>query len=289
MKYLGAIVIFFISYTSVLAGGSINIEVNKENVEVGETFSITVTAQTDDEGDIGGVAFAGLSGFQLFSTSKGESIEQINDSFQRVIKMKYDVSASNAWEYHIGPAEITFPSGRVESETVLVTVWENVNSGNLTDSLTNDSELEFRDELREPKKKVHIIIPLLVLFAAIFYYVVSSYFSRNKQADIVQEDESKVVLSSADTKKRLQKVLKIKITEPKHLFYGAVNTILREYFEGQWIREADTLTYTEIEELHILSDSLLQAFHASYLQEFSKESDSEDIRKEIIHKLIQAL
>ncbi len=291
----------FLCYIStVFAESSITLSTDNETPQLGETFTVEVQIEFDSLEPISTIRIPGIEAFEQFSVMQQESSQVSGTQVQKTSSIIFWLKPKDEGDFEIWPISADFSGATISSNTLYISVW----SGSLNSSSqikpnikkteqkkeqnVKNTEKEWRNQEIKWLKKTHLtwtIIPIiLVLFLGGFYFLVQLLLSQSKKTKKQQELPQEI----PNYKKELQKIKKRIETLSKTEFYTSLHSIIRKYFsQSLGIRDAETLTLSEIKPLLEKHPELLKLFSLSYTHEFNEKRGSVKIREKTLEDYIQ--
>jgi hypothetical protein len=302
IKTIFVLIILFLN-TWVFAESNINIELDKIDVNINDTFVVTVNIEITSIENTE-LSIKWLENFWFIW--KEERVEEsssiwnnINWENYRKIVYKFFLKPNQLWKFIIWPAELKVWEEIINSNSFEI----NINNDDSLfaspnkNSLSDDNNIESsndKDDIKWIKNTTgmfynFIYYQLLIILLLVFLYFYYLYINNKKKNKDLEMAEIK---SAKDINKQLIKKIKILLKKIEELskteFYEKLNKIFREYFDIIWIKNNEMMTLKEIKELS-LDENLIQLFEKSYMSEFNDKEDSKEKREEIINEFLKIL
>jgi len=252
--------LFFLFISGVNASFEAKLQTDKTQIWVWDVFNLNFEVKTDTWWNIEIQWIKNLDKFQVLwqsqSSSTATKIVMVNWQTKSKTITTYNLvlqlRALQKWEYEIWPAIIKQGNNKIETNSVLLKIWDgmslmwnkSVKNNNLsTEKQTNNFEItkKYFDN-----KNVYLL--LLLVFSWIIFYIYKNREFLIKDNKVEDFNES-VLLTNEDEEIEIENNLK-EITYPDindENFVNKIDDIFRKKVENKYhLKNIDTLTYEEI-------------------------------------------
>ncbi|MDA9128994.1 BatD family protein [Candidatus Gracilibacteria bacterium] len=289
-RFLGAVLLGLICFQSTLfANNEVQVSVDSTDVEVGETFLVTVSFDPGvSAGDIE-VSIPGVENFTLFSQSQQQRSQIINGDAQTQFQYTLQLRPQQEGVFVLGPVEINLGTETIsDDEEITIEVGNNQieQNLNLEENITEKPELQ---PLREYEFSKVFIGILACIFFIVFFILLKKYLDSKKQK--VPVVPTALPLTQVEKLKQYFKRLEKdmgSLESPE--YYKQLNIGIREIFEIENPDLTRTETLRELyQNTNISNHEIFGVFQKTYFGEFSGQETSLESKKEYIQVITQYL
>lgn len=288
------VISFFLSLfviSSVFAEETLSLQLDRQKVEVWQTFSLHLEVANDGDTQVDKVDIAGLDGFTQVGHSRSTKMFMVNGKTQVSVWIDIALEATKEGEFTIWPAKMQIWKKNVSSNTVKIQV---VPMTGLTQDFSEEKDSS--DTLYDVKppqstfwyNSLFFYGVIILLFIGIFYFVVYYFLdSRELKAPVKKVvAEKRVVLE--DKTQYFRKAIKKLAAEgwelDRSLFFSRLNTLYREFLVYKWIPEALTFTLDDAKKYQKQKEftQIIDSFQEAYYYEFKNWENIDEVKKKSI-------
>lgn len=298
IKTIFVLIILFLN-TLVFAENNINLESDKVDVNINDSFVLSVNIESTYSWSIEVSDIKWLDQFTKIWQETSNQVSIINWESTSKYWLRITLKPNQLWKFLIWPAELKVWEETINSNLLEINVnnddslFSSPNINSLSDD-NNIGNVNDKDDIRWIKNSTGMLynfiyyqlLIILLLILLYFYYLYINNKKKNKDLKVAE------IKSAKDINKQLIKKIKILLKKVDELnkteFYEKLNKLFREYFEILWIKNNEMMTLKEIKELNLDKD-LIQLFEKSYLSEFNDKNDTKEKREEIINEFLKIL
>jgi hypothetical protein len=305
MKKTYLLLLLFIAPLSSFANEQIDIESSAINIEMWETFTITISlSNLRIEESKGKLSLPWIENFNIFSQGTSNIFQDINGETQSVTQLVIDLQAKQAWEFAIWPVEIIWDEILRDNEKINITVawnptptpqpiiWGNPSSEDTKkqdqiEDISSSKESWTVSGLREINFPLWAHWAFIIFFITSFYILLRYVLSGEKKAEIeslITQDWENNTNHSRDYFMNLAEEIG---TVESGEFFHQYNIWMRNIFSKLWVQSSKTVTLTELSrDTSISSRDEFLLFKKSYKHEYSAIEISEQTQKIYIDDIL---
>ncbi|PID86439.1 hypothetical protein CSB08_00450 [Candidatus Gracilibacteria bacterium] len=205
------IIIFFIIFTILHSKGyAINIEINSEKnkVNVGETFNLNINIEGDLSEDNKLKKISGIENFNIISKSQSQQSSSklviINGKQKRksknIYSIMYSLQAIKEGVFTIGPIEINNSGTKISSLPLKIEVFGEKNIEEKINIKTEKNKDDFIYKQKKIIKNIIIVSFIIALLIGIYFYF-KNKGKINKIKSLLKKEEKKEVIKNPNPKK----------------------------------------------------------------------------------------
>lgn len=271
MKKILLIIFLLIIPLWVFADNTLKLSVSSEKVKVGEAFQLTFTIESTWSIDLWEVEVAWITMFNNLWTSKSQNFVMINGETKTSYSYSLSLEWITQWTFEIGPVKATVNNLALTSNTVQVTVWNEVQTS------TGNTNQELHDVPKWVFQKINFskffVYLWLISFFVLFFFVLKIFFLKKEDTEAEKYQEIKEEIPFNEYIKNELLLLKknIAVYNDKE-FFERFNTLIRLYIGNFYaIESAWTKTLSELSSV-ITWTPLASLFNGSYIVEYASKS-----------------
>ena len=314
-KIFFVISVFFLWFWISFSETTIELKSDKEVYSIDENISIEIDLKSSENKNLE-LNLEWLDNFKITSRRQSKSITNINWQTSSNFSFLLSMLAENNWKYTIWPVRTN--SWLIESNTIEIEIqWERIminnnfpknasnNSWNSTkeDVNQNIDEIDlsssdkkevnnkvfwvYWEEMNDvyENKKYFLVILYLLISLLIFIYLLSFIFKniKNKGKKVINTP-LKVEKKDINYNKLISSLKTKYLKEKKDIFYHELSKIFRVFLDDKIEFWLSNKSFTEVK-VSLKNKSIIELYEKIYFPEYNNESDSEDVRIELIYTI----